>query len=151
MKKLLFNSIPIAFIALMAAGVLLGGQGHVRGKAPVKTFAKTYVNSQVDTIFYSTVGNEASLAFAIHLKDSAKITHIRLLRYFNGKSRGFATADTLLGGAGFASIFEDTVAVYSITLAPLAAVYATVITYTSSGNGVTTPTVTYGYTVTEGK
>lgn len=104
--------------------------------------SKAYANSQVDTVIWTREGAAAAYAFAIHFKDSASVTSIQLRRVIDGVATGFATTDSLLTGALITPRADSTI-VRTITLAPLADQYWVIVTYTSSGNGVTSPTAVY--------
>lgn len=125
---------------------VLAASGQVpiplRDGEPVTKTSKAYANSQVDTIRFGREAGLAAVAFAIHVKDSASFTSIQLRRVIDGVATGFATTDSLLTGAVIAPR-GDTTFVRTITIAPLADEYWVIVSYTSSGNGVTSPTAVY--------
>jgi hypothetical protein len=137
----IFATIGIMAVVVLAIGAgtnaRLGGTDQATSK-----YVGTYANSAVDTIRWSREGSCSALAFAVHMKDSAAITNVIVRRIVDGKVTKAVAGDTL-SALGFTSITNDSVATATVTLTPLSDELWFFVTYAGSGNGVTTPTVTY--------
>jgi hypothetical protein len=141
----------IALLLLLAVGVtvVLAASGKVsfatNPNTEVSKTTNTYVNSQVDTLVFNRERGLSGLAFATRWKDSVKVTSILLRRVVDGIATAFITTDSLMTGLPYTAVLVDTTIHKTVTLAPLADQYWVIVTYVSSGNGVTTPTAVYEF------
>jgi hypothetical protein len=103
----------------------------------------TYANSQVDTLTWVRGAQESGATFWVSAKDSLAITDVILRRQFQGGLATVIAGDTLLGSTT-STANTGTIKYATITLLPYCDTLKIFVTYTSSGNGVTSPIVQYG-------
>lgn len=159
MKNKLFNKntmwgLALVLILVLAVAEVWAASGKVSfggsGAAVSKT-TKTYANSQVDTLVFNREAGLATLAFTARWKDSVKLTSILLRRVVDGIASAQLTTDSIMTLLPYTATTSDTTLLKAITLAPAADQYWVIVTYVSSGNGVTTPTAVYEFQKTYGK
>lgn len=112
----------------------------------------TYANSQIDTVIYNPPAGLSGLTFAMHGKDSLVVLTIKVRRVFDGAVMAQIAADTLdraiytwttNGNPGSGSFNDGGSAGASVTLTPHPDQYLFIVTYATTLNGVTSPTVVY--------
>lgn len=101
----------------------------------------TYANSQVDTVFYARPATLSGGAFMATWADSVSVTTIIMRRVVDGVVQAVVAGDTLF--TSFAGT-STTQKIATFTLTPMPGQYAFIVTYASSANGFTSPTVKYG-------
>lgn len=110
----------------------------------LSTVTGTYANSQTDTVYFYRNRYLSTLSFGIYNADSVSITSIVVRRIINGNWTTVFAGDTL--GTSITSTTTNN-KLYFVTLntasLPQCDLFAFVIVYAGSANGVTTPNVTY--------
>jgi len=152
MKKLVLSLFALA----LGVGLVFGANGKktiplALDISPGKV-TNTFANSQVDTVIFNREASLSSLAFAMHGKDSFQVLTIKVRRVVDGALMAQVASDTLDravftsttdGSAGSTTFSDGSSATATVTLTPLCDQFLFIVTYASSGNGVTTPTVVY--------
>lgn len=138
------TTVVLAFLFIFASGQV----SLVLNAGTASTSAtKTFANSQVDTVNIPRDRAVAAITFAAHWKDSVSITRAVLERMIDGQVMGRLAGDTLTSFTSYVNATNeanpDTSLAQAITMNPLADVYRVIVTYASSGNGVTKNTVKY--------
>lgn len=133
---LLFILCSLSALAI-AAQLVFTGFGR-----PTSLVSGTYVASQVDTVAYTCEGTEAALYFYIHPVDSVSLTNVIVRRVFHDKLLAVQAGDTILPAVK--SISNDSIMTAAVSVTPLATKLLFRVDYAASGQGVTTPSVTYG-------
>ena len=139
MKKILA---VLMFVPLL----VFGGQTVLTGNGTSATAVavNTYTTSQVDTVVLRRWSSGISgLSFALHVADSTSITNVIVRRVINGLAQAVIAGDTLFSTFTNTSSTLSASKTATVTMTPLCEVYWFVVTYAGSGQGVTTPTVTY--------
>lgn len=152
MKQLILSFVLVVCVLSQAIGA--NGKKTLPLVVDFRTSKVTnsFANSQVDTVIYNAPAGLSGLAFAVHAKDSLQVLTIKVRRVIDGALMAQVAADTLDravftlttdGSAGSSTFSDGASASAAITLAPLCDQFLFIVTYASSGNGVTTPTVVY--------
>jgi len=133
--------------SLLLAGLIgllllcLGNQLTLVRKFPnFSTATGAFVASQVDTVSYAVEGSEQALGFFVHPGDSVSITNVIVRRVVNSKMLGTVAGDTIIGAVIGRS---DTLIYAAAAVTPICQTMKFIVTYASSAQGVTTPTVNY--------
>lgn len=152
MKKILIAILAIGTLAFAGSGQKKIVPDESRG---AEKLSATYANSQVDTVFITRTKGMSALAFACHFKDSVafatsaaatvrRVVDGTLMPAIAGDTLQFTSIASTTDGSASSTTFSDgTSYTRAITLAPLADQYIVILTYRSSLNGTTTPTVIY--------
>lgn len=146
MKKILI----VAALALLAVAVLYATGNKLsftRINNPASVQTGTFANSQVDTLFYSRELGVSGLSFGAHFKDTVSVTRVVVRRIIDGEWQAVQAGDTLTNFNAFVNapnVANPSISVINtVTIDPMPDVYAFIVTYASSANGVTNPNVTY--------
>lgn len=148
--------IPLIILAFL----FIGAHVYLEQDIPISFKEATFANSQVDTVHYKVTAGLTALSFSAHFKDSVSVTSVSYRRVTNGEPMAAIAADTLANFAAYvntAAGYRGTSAnpssarVNAVTLAPLPDEFWFIVTYASSGNGVTNGKVRYEVIGTVGK
>jgi hypothetical protein len=149
MKKFSIWAVGLTFLGIV---VFLGAQVTVPTYLDVSPskVVKTYANSQVDTVTWTREYGVSALAFGVHAKDSVYITTVQVQRGVDGaywRHYGTVAQDTIAELENFRNLANktdpDSACVGVVQLYPIADSYQFIVTYNSTGNGVTNNKVVY--------
>ena len=145
-SKLVVLLVVVGLVAFMGNQVTIP---YRPGVSP-SIIAKTYANSQVDTVLWVRESGVSAIAFAAEWKDSVTLASapaVMVRRKVNGIYLAPLAGDTLTNFTSFANTANvaapDSCTTNTVNLGPLADAYQFIVKYNSSGNGVVTPTVYY--------
>jgi len=148
MKKV-WVFLPLLGLMFLGAGIKTGApSAHGPYTDPIRG---TFANSQADTIYYPRPAGLAVLAFAAHFKDSVSVDSVKVAYQVGGEltsttqvllSSFTAYANTAAGVAGSSANPSGAVS-NAVTFTPLTDVIRFIVSYHSSGNGVTNNKVDY--------
>lgn len=138
--------------------LFIGAHVYIQSGSLVAFKESTFANSQVDTIHYEPASGLTNLSFGVHFKDSVSVTSGTIRRIINGEPTTALAGDTLpLTGfanttAGFrgSSANPSSVRLINISVTPVPDEFWFIVTYASSGNGVTNGKVRYEVLNTRG-
>lgn len=138
-------------LVLIGFGLFVNAQKDFQNEAPIAFKNTTFANSQVDTVHFYVKRGIATLSFGVRFYDSVSVTSGVIKRIVNGEPTTALAGDTLPltsfsnTTAGFMGTTANpsSARLITVNLSPVPDEFWFIITYASSGNGVTNNTVRY--------